>query len=107
MANDQGLLGNPAQKLTELLLGPAERYEILISFSGHPGEKVTLRNSEPTLIGPGMSVLPLFGTIPQNTFSKMPYLFCFSLLQSKLAWTINLCSSMSKQKEQTLPTWAI
>lgn len=53
VAADQGLLGKPTRPITEILLGPAERYEILITFKGHENKVVTLRNSEPTLVGPG------------------------------------------------------
>jgi FtsP/CotA-like multicopper oxidase with cupredoxin domain len=52
VGNDQGLLGNPVT-VTELFMGPAERYEILISFKDLPNQTVTLRNRAPTLIGPG------------------------------------------------------
>jgi FtsP/CotA-like multicopper oxidase with cupredoxin domain len=54
VANDQGLLGSPVEEISEILLGPAERYELLITFSGlNHGDNVTLRNAAPTLIGPG------------------------------------------------------
>jgi FtsP/CotA-like multicopper oxidase with cupredoxin domain len=52
VANDQGLLGPPVET-NEILLGPAERYELIISFRELAGLNVTLRNAAPTLIGPG------------------------------------------------------
>jgi len=54
VGNDQGLLGTPTT-VDELIMGPAERYEVLISFNGHQNQVITLRNSEATLLGPGMS----------------------------------------------------
>ena len=52
VASDQGIL--PATDLRdEIILGPAERYEIIMSFSSLPdGAQVIVKNSEPTLIGP-------------------------------------------------------
>ena len=48
----QGILADTTIE-NEILLGPAERYEILVTFSGLPdGENVTLKNSEITLLGP-------------------------------------------------------
>lgn len=51
VASDQGLLSD-TDEIDEILLGPAERYEIVISFRGLEGQNVTVMNSENTLIGP-------------------------------------------------------
>ena len=51
VASDQGLLSD-TDELDEILMGPAERYEIVISFAGLEGQTVTVMNSENTLIGP-------------------------------------------------------
>ena len=51
VASDQGLLSE-TERLNEIVMGPAERYEIVISFAGLEGQNVTLMNSENTLIGP-------------------------------------------------------
>lgn len=92
VANDQGLLGKPTSELTEIILGPAERYEIVISFSGHSGKKVTLRNIEPTLIGPGTFIRLLLVTGYDFCVEVvLTYSCCF--VQSRPASTTNSCSS--------------
>jgi len=52
IGSDQGLLESP-EVVNEVFFGPAERYEIIVTFSGlQEGETVTLMNSEITLLGP-------------------------------------------------------
>jgi spore coat protein A len=51
VGNDQGLLADIVE-VDEILLGPAERYEIVVSFSSVAGKTLILRNSEITLLGP-------------------------------------------------------
>jgi hypothetical protein len=52
VGSDQGIL--PATDMRdEIVMGPAERYEIVMSFSSLPEDaQVIVKNSEPTLIGP-------------------------------------------------------
>jgi spore coat protein A len=51
VASDQGLVSE-TETLDELLIGPAERYEIAVSFARLAGKNVTVMNSEITLLGP-------------------------------------------------------
>ena len=49
---DQGLLESPVT-VDEIFIGPAERYELVVSFADlNPGKNVTVMNSEITLLGP-------------------------------------------------------
>ncbi len=46
IGTDGGLLPAPVQ-LTQIILAPAERADIIINFSGHHGQHITLTNSAP------------------------------------------------------------
>jgi FtsP/CotA-like multicopper oxidase with cupredoxin domain len=44
IASDSGLMPQPARR-REILLGPAERVEVIVDFAGHAGESVELRST--------------------------------------------------------------
>jgi len=51
LASDQGLVSD-TEEMDEIIMGPAERYEIVVSFKDFADEIITVKNSEPTLLGP-------------------------------------------------------
>eukprot|EP00457_Paulinella_chromatophora_P002564 gb/GEZN01002569.1/.p1 GENE.gb/GEZN01002569.1/~~gb/GEZN01002569.1/.p1 ORF type:complete len:719 (+),score=97.26 gb/GEZN01002569.1/:289-2157(+) len=51
VGSDQSLLMSPVL-VKDLLVGPGERYEIVVDFKGFAGESLILTNSEPTAVGP-------------------------------------------------------
>jgi spore coat protein A, manganese oxidase len=52
VASESGLLPRPVRR-TSILLGPAERAEVVVDFRGHLGEDIVLANTIPPGITPG------------------------------------------------------
>lgn len=100
IATDSGLLPEPVPR-TEILLGPAERAEVVIDFAGHLGEKIILgtttagdvvefrvtRDGEETSTIPStLRPVPAFGP-PDET--RVWELGEIPDLQRGVVWTIN------------------
>ncbi|MER5393695.1 multicopper oxidase domain-containing protein [Saccharopolyspora sp. NPDC002686] len=64
VASDSGYLFHPAP-VDELLIGPGERYKVVVDFTGHNGQNWVLSNNAPTPLGPMDDVDPTGGGIPQ------------------------------------------
>ena len=56
IGSDGGLLERPVT-LDQVILAPAERADIVVDFSGHRGETITLQNWGPD--GPAMNLPPI------------------------------------------------
>lgn len=66
IGTDDGLLSSPVQ-IEHLLLGPGERYDVLIDFAGFQGQKLILKNN-------ARSPFPKGGTVnPQTTGQIMAF----------------------------------
>lgn len=60
LGNDLGLLPAPVSR-TQLLMGPGERYDVVVDFAGYaPGTQIVLANDAPAMFpgDPGVGVIP-------------------------------------------------
>jgi spore coat protein A, manganese oxidase len=95
IGTDGGLLRKPVT-VKQLILGPAERADVIVDFSKHKGKTITLKNSAPTPFPSGAPVNPRTTglvmqfrvTVPlkgKDTSSIPPRLSCIPRLSPKMA----------------------
>jgi spore coat protein A len=75
IGSDGGFLGAPVS-LTKLLLGPAERADLIVDFSGHEGRTVTLSNS-------AVSRFPGWAEMPSDLHEPMYELMQFRVSRAR------------------------